>query len=170
MRTDSLGFTPHQDKNELVRLKQYIDEYQTLANKHGIDDIFQDNGGKVLQLIILLGIKTLPGRSGNDAIDENGLQYEIKTRNINKTKYYTTSHHLTAEIINKYRIANWIFAEYDGIELIRVYSISGKKLSGYFNQWSEKYIVSGYRPLNNPKINAKFISDNAELVFDTGSG
>jgi hypothetical protein len=36
------------DLDELQRLFPYIREYQALANKHGINDIFQDNGGKLL--------------------------------------------------------------------------------------------------------------------------
>jgi hypothetical protein len=38
---------PHPDTKELERLFPYIREYQALASKHGIGDIFQDNGGKL---------------------------------------------------------------------------------------------------------------------------
>ncbi len=35
---------------------------------------------KVVQLLILLGLKTLPGCEGNDAVDENGEEYELNTK------------------------------------------------------------------------------------------
>jgi hypothetical protein len=43
-------FKPHPDFAVLQRLFPAVRELQQLADKHGIDDIFQDNGGKILQL------------------------------------------------------------------------------------------------------------------------
>lgn len=40
----------HPDRAVLERIFPSIREYQKLASKHGIGDIFQDNGGKLLQL------------------------------------------------------------------------------------------------------------------------
>lgn len=54
-------FKPHADFEVLQRLFPAIRELQQLADKHGIDDIFQDNGGKILQLCLCLGIDVLPG-------------------------------------------------------------------------------------------------------------
>ena len=67
----------HPDKARMDKLMPAIREYQTLANQHGINDIFQDNGGKLLQVILTLGLTVLPGREGNDAVDELGLEYEL---------------------------------------------------------------------------------------------
>ena len=39
----------HPDAKKLEELFPYIREYQKLAAAHGINDIFQDNGGKLLQ-------------------------------------------------------------------------------------------------------------------------
>ena len=39
----------------LEKLFPAIREYQKLATKHGIKDIFQDNGGKLLQVVLMLG-------------------------------------------------------------------------------------------------------------------
>jgi len=39
---------------------------------------FQDNGGKVLQVLILLGLRISSGREGNDAIDAEDNEYELK--------------------------------------------------------------------------------------------
>jgi hypothetical protein len=43
---------PHSDKTILDDLFPYIQKYQELASKHGINDIFQDNGGKLLQVLL----------------------------------------------------------------------------------------------------------------------
>lgn len=42
---------PHADAALLAQLFPAIRTYQELASKHGIDDIFQDNGGKILRLL-----------------------------------------------------------------------------------------------------------------------
>jgi len=67
----------HPDKAILEELFPYIRQYQELASKHGIHDIFQDNGGKLLQVLLVLGLKALPGREGNDAVDDEGNEYEL---------------------------------------------------------------------------------------------
>jgi len=65
-----MTFRPHPDAALLEALWPSIQRYQDLAEKHGIDDIFQDNGGKLLQVLLLLGLQDIPGREGNDAIDK----------------------------------------------------------------------------------------------------
>ena len=60
-------------KSDLEKLKDlfpYIREYQKIATKYEINDIFQDNGGKLLQILLITGLKAIPSREGNDAIDE----------------------------------------------------------------------------------------------------
>ena len=63
---------PHPDKAVLDAIFPSVRKYQELASKHGIGDIFQDNGGKLLQLILLTSLTVIPGREGNDARDEKG--------------------------------------------------------------------------------------------------
>lgn len=58
--------TPHSDKEKLDALFPYIRQYQALAEAHGINDIFQDNGGKLLQILLITGLSVLPGREGLD--------------------------------------------------------------------------------------------------------
>jgi hypothetical protein len=55
---------PHSDKAILDELFPYIQRYQELATKYGINDIFQDNGGKILQVLLVTGLEILPGREG----------------------------------------------------------------------------------------------------------
>ena len=52
-----------------------------LAMEYGIQDIFQDNNAKLVQQLIYLNFKALPGREGNDALDEKKRTYS----NIKKT-------------------------------------------------------------------------------------
>jgi len=61
----------NEEESDLLRLERALlacQELQDLATKYGIADIFQDNGGKVLQTLIVLGLKSKPGREGNDAL------------------------------------------------------------------------------------------------------
>lgn len=102
----------HPDKALMDELMPAIRKYQALASRHGINDIFQDNGGKLLQVILTLGLSVLPGREGNDAVDELGLEYELKSVNLDLTKNFSTHHHLNPVILAKYRQVDWIFAMY----------------------------------------------------------
>ena len=72
---------PHPDKAVLEEIFPSIRKYQELASKHGIGDIFQDNGGKLLQLVLITGLTVIPGREGNDARDDEGNEYELKSVN-----------------------------------------------------------------------------------------
>jgi transcriptional regulator with XRE-family HTH domain len=135
-----------------------IREAQTLANEYGIHDILQDNGGKVLQVLILLGLHISPGREGNDAIDEEGNEYELKTINraLRKNAGITTHHHLNKEILKKYRsVKAWFIAFYEGVELKEIWKVLPSELEPLFQQWEQKIEVTG--PLNNPKIPLRYV-------------
>lgn len=95
--------TPHPDKLLLDSLLPAIRQYQELAAHHGIYDIFQDNGGKLLQVLLVTGLRILPGREGNDAVDASGKEYELKTVNAELTSSFSTHHHMNPGIIAKYR-------------------------------------------------------------------
>lgn len=162
-----LSVPPGTDRAELERLWPALQEFQKLAVKHGIDDVFQDNGGKLLQLLILLNLQNIPGREGNDAKDSQGNEYELKTMNILvvKKKEFTTNHHLNLVILAKYRaVVAWYFAVYEHIELVRVYRVETTKLETYFKQWEAKW-KADKKDLNNPKIPLKFVETNGVLVY-----
>ena len=84
----------HPDKALLDNLFPAIRRYQELASKHGIGDIFQDNGGKLLQVLLITGLQVLGGREGNDAKDADGNEYELKSVNTLLTKSFSTHHHI----------------------------------------------------------------------------
>lgn len=155
----------HPDWQKLRRLFPYIREYQALALQHGVDDIFQDNGGKILQVLLILGLEQLPGREGNDAKDSEGYEYELKSVNILKTRSFSTHHHMNPVIIEKYRQVDWIFAVYEGIELKEIYQLKPADLEPYYVRWEEKWHGDGGKDINNPKIPLKYVSEHGERLY-----
>lgn len=157
-----------QRKSDLERLNaafQGIHEMQQLANEYGINDILQDNGGKVLQVLILLGLKISPGREGNDAIDADGNEYELKTINraLNKNAGITTHHHLNKDILRKYRaVKAWYIALYEGVVLQEIYKLPPAQLEPLFQQWEIKTETTGVA-LNNPKIPMRYVKQGERV-------
>ena len=144
---------------------------QDLATKNGINDIFQDNGGKLLQVLLITGLSDLPGREGNDAIDEDGNEYELKSVNISLTKSFSTHHHMNPVIIEKYRKVNWIFAVYRDIEILEIYKLTPKDLEPYYTKWEIKWHKDEGKDINNPKIPLKYVREVGTLLYENdGTG
>lgn len=157
--------TPHPDKAKMDALMPAVREYQALAEQHGINDIFQDNGGKLLQVILTMGLTVLSGREGNDARDEAGREYELKSVNLDLTKSFSTHHHLNPVILTKYRQVGWVFAIYRGIELACIHALEPAQLEPLFTLWEEKWNRDGGKDINNPKIPVSFIIANGKLIY-----
>lgn len=155
----------HPDIEVFNQLYPSIQQYQELANKHGIYDVFQDNGGKLLQVLLLTGLKVLPGREGNDAIDNEGNEYELKSVNILLTRSFSTHHHMNPTIIRKYRQVDWIFAVYEGIKLLSIYRLTPSDLERYYSDWEKKWYDSGGSDINNPKISLRHVQEKGELLY-----
>lgn len=155
----------HDDYLRLKAVWPSIEEYQRLATEHGIDDIFQDNGGKLLQVLLLLGLRIIPGREGNDAVDADGREYELKSVNIELTKSFSTHHHMNPAIIAKYRRVPWIFAIYRHIALQSVYLLEPVGLEFYFQKWEEKWHGDGGKDINNPKIPVKYVMEHGRRLY-----
>lgn len=170
------AFQRHPDCDALEELLPHVRRLQELAERHGVPDIFQDNGGKLLQLALVTGLKLLRSREGNDAVDVTGKEYELKTVNIRyaarrkQKPQFTTHHHLNPTIIAKYRLVNWLFAVYDGIELSQIYFMSAHQLEGLFTAWELKWQNDGCRDINNPKIPMRFVVENGVLIYPRFSG
>ncbi len=143
-----------------------IREYQILAQENGIKDIFQDNGGKLLQVLLATGLMNLPGREGNDARDRFNREYELKSVNIQLTKSFSTHHHMNPTIIAKYRQVDWVFAIYADIELISVYLMKPYHLEFYYSQWVNKWNETGGKDINNPKIPVNFVMEHGIKLFE----
>jgi hypothetical protein len=157
---------PHEDATLLKKLFPAVREYQKLAKKHGIADIFQDNGGKILQVCLLLGLVVLRNREGNDAIDEDGHEYELKTVNIMRTDQFTTHHHLNPVIIEKYRKVDWIFSTYEDIELKEIFLMKPEGMEYWYKKWSAKWKASK-RDINNPKVPLSYVRKHAKLLYSS---
>lgn len=154
----------HPDKAKMDALMPAIREYQALATKHGIGDVFQDNGGKLLQVVLTLGLTVLSGREGNDAKDETGREFELKSVNIDLTKSFSTHHHLNPVILAKYRQVGWVFAMYRGIELACIHTMEPRQLEPLFTHWETKWHKDGGKDINNPKIPVGFVAEHGKLV------
>lgn len=152
--------------DRLNQLFPYIREYQQLAREvANIEDIFQDNGGKLLQVLLVTNLQNLTdSREGNDARDSKGNEYELKSVNIQLQRSFSTNHHMNPHIINKYRQVDWVFAVYDNIELMEIYLMTPAMLEPFFTKWEEKFNATG-NDINNPKIPLKYVRDNGILVF-----
>lgn len=161
-----------QRQSDLERLNAAftgIQQMQALAHEYGINDILQDNGGKVLQVLIILGLRISPGREGNDAIDAEGAEYELKTvnRSLNKNAGITTHHHLNKDILQKYRaVKAWYIAIYEGVELREIYKLYPAELAPLFDHWEQKIASTGIA-LNNPKIPMRYVRAG-ERVYPAG--
>lgn len=157
----------HPDKKILDEIFPYIQRYQELATKHGINDIFQDNGGKLLQVLLVTGLEVLPGREGNDAKDSRGNEYELKSVNIKLTKSFSTHHHINPVIIAKYRQVDWIFAVYSG-NLLAIYQLTPADLEFFYVKWEDKWHALGGKDINNPKISLTYVKKHGRLIYEAG--
>ena len=157
----------HPDLAIFNELYESVLKLQELASRHGSDDIFQDNGEKLLQVPLITGLEALPGREGNDARDFTGKEYELKSVNILRTKSFSTHHHINPTIIAKYREVDWIFAVYEGIKLRSIYVLAREDLEAYYTRWENKWHSEGGKDISNPKIPLKYVVEHGELIHET---
>lgn len=159
---------------DFERLWASIERLSKFGRRYDVEDIFQDNGGKILQQAVYLNFKNLPKRVGNDAIDELGIEWEMKSANIELVTGFSTHHHLNYEILKKYRSVPWSFATYEHTHLKEIYVMSPNELEPLFQMW-EKHLkgkkiyrrerVPAVKSINNPKIPIKFVQDNGHKVY-----
>ncbi len=155
----------HPDLEVFNEIYPGVLKLQELAEKHGINDIFQDNGGKLLQVLLITGLEVLPGREGNDAKDANGNEYELKSVNTLLTKSFSTHHHMNPTIIEKYRQVDWVFAVYEGIKLLSIHQLTPSDLEFYYTKWETKWHDDGGKDINNPKIPLKYVIENGTTIY-----
>ena len=155
------------DLAEMRSLYPAIRKLQAIATRRHIADVFQDNGGKLLQVLLVLGLDKLPGREGNDAVDADGREYELKSVNVRLQRQFTTHHHLNPAILAKYRaVAAWYFAVYEHIELRRIYRLTPDQLEArFFGPWEARWRQTG-KDINNPKVPLTFVAEVGRLVYE----
>lgn len=153
------------EARELERLLPALGDYQRLAARLGIFDIFQDNGGKTLQILLRAHLHLAPGRHGFDAVDGEGRGYEIKSLNRLLVSGFSTHHHLGPGVIEHYRGCLWAFAVFAGIDLERIYTVAPSELEPCFERWERRLIEKNTQHLNNPKIPLRLVEQTGRLIY-----
>jgi hypothetical protein len=172
--------TPSGDIGALVELGVALQKH---ATSHNIHNVFDDGGYKELLLLTLFGLTKL-NRTGDDASDAQGNQYEIKTvarigsNGKRKTSLsVTTEHTLTLENIRRYRNVHlWIVAVFDQANPEEIYEVTPEALETKFSEWEKRlkkqektWVEGGAQPhLNNPKIALSFIKKYGTRVWPEG--
>lgn len=153
---------------------------QRLAGQHNIHNVFDDGGYKELLLLRLFKLRKLY-REGDDAEDEEGRRYEIKTvarvssnGKIKTSLSVTTEHTLTLTNIDRYRNVHlWIVAVFRQSEPEAIYEVPPDKLEVFFSRWEgqlrgmQAVAARGSAPvhINNPKIPLGHIIRNGTRVW-----
>lgn len=68
-------------------------------------------------------------------------------------------------IIAKYRLVDWVFAVYEGIELKKIYLLNREKLEPFYLKWEKKWYEDGKKDINNPKIPLSYIENNGIVIY-----
>jgi hypothetical protein len=176
---EAKGTQPHLeptgDVREILELGRRL---QAAASDHLIHNVFDDGGYKELLLLRMFNLRKL-NREGDDAADDAGRRYEIKTvarvssAGARKTSLsITTEHTLTQTNIDRYRqVFLWIIAVFDQARPEAIYEISPAKLEPYFAAWEAKLLTQGQavggapNHINNPKIPWKYVVQNGLQVW-----
>jgi len=157
-----MDFLSKEHMSQIEKLESLWD-LNEMAHEFDINDIFQDNGAKIMQQLIYLNFQNLPGREGNDAIDKNGVEWEMKSINTaTSAQGFSTNHHLNHVILSKYRKVPWSFAIYKGIELLDMYVMQPNALEPIFKKWETQLQSKAH--INNPKIPIKFVRENGTQI------
>lgn len=156
----------HQDYrwSEMDTAFEHAQEIQKLADAYNIPDVMVDNGLKVLQVAIAVGLDVVPGRQGADYIDRMGNVFEGKTMDLSKkTRGFSTCHHLHGGTITEYRKRTFIFSTYDGMYLQESYAVTPDDMEPLYLKWAVQLRTKTH--LNNPKIPLEFIREVGDLRY-----
>jgi hypothetical protein len=175
--SDAPRLVPTGDIREVVEMGIAL---QAVATEHNIHNVFDDGGYKELLLLRLFNLRKLY-REGDDAEDEEGRRYEIKTvarvssiGEMKRTLGVTTEHTLTQANVDRYRaVFLWIIAVFNQSEPEAIYEITPAALEPFFSTWetrlAEMQAVAdpGSAPvhINNPKIPLKYVIEHGVQVW-----
>lgn len=142
-----------------------VQKLQNLATHHGITDIFSDNGGKVVQVAVAVGLDIVPGRLGADAQDRLGNEYEMKTLDLAKktARGFSTNHHLNRGTIAKFRKRRFVFATYDGIILQEAFMVMPEDMEPIYQKWERT--LKSQDHINNPKIPLQYVREVGQVMY-----
>jgi len=129
------------------------------SEQYGIENIADDGNIKTLQLLIVLGLRAIPSRQGQDAYDSFGNFFQLKTAT---RIVVSTSHHLSNSILWVYRAANyWVFGIFSkgSYKLEEVYIVLTSRLEPWFAGQEEKLLRENKDFLNDPKIKLSLVRE-----------
>jgi hypothetical protein len=177
------GHVPLSPVGDVTSVVELGAQLQAEASRHGIHNVFDDGGYKELLILRLFGLRKLD-RTGDDAEDDSGRRYEIKTvaridarGNRKKNLSITTEHTLTVDNLARYRsVYLWIIAVFDQAQPEAIHEIPPASLERYFADWETKLVrqealrAEGGAPvhLNNPKIPLGYIEKHGTRVWPKG--
>lgn len=135
-----------------------------LSLAYGIADPFADNNVKALQIAVAVGLELVPGRTGPDARDRIGNEYEIKTIDIGtKAKGFSTNHHLTTDTIDRFSKRRFVFAVYEHSTLLEAYLVMPNQMNPIYRKW--RMDLRGRSHMNNPKIPLDYVRETGEIMY-----
>jgi hypothetical protein len=127
----------------------------------------------------MLGLKKAAlGRLGDDARDDEGNTYELKTVNLvdtrgaAKTSYpgVTTEHTLRKENSTRYRATKaWLIGVFKGNVPLDVYIVRTSTLEPFFKKWEAAIAKAGNHESNNPKLPFGFVVEKGTKYVVPGS-
>lgn len=163
---NGIEIEPHPDHHLTNVINRTVnDALEEIGNRHGIFDLAQDNGLRVLTIKLLMNLGICAARGGNDLFDASGTEYELKTLNLDKEQLsITTSHHLGHATIDRYRKVGFIIGTYRRGSLVSLYIVHPAALEEQFARW-EASLVAGKSHLNNPSISIATVRDCGVLVY-----
>ncbi len=107
----------------------------------------------------------LKSREGNDAVDDDGNEFELKTVNLLRTDQFTAHHHLNPVIIKKYRKVDWVFSTYEAIELKEIFLLKPAAMKYWYAKWSTKWKADGNKDINNPKVPLSYVRKHGKQLY-----
>lgn len=157
---------------EQIESREQLDEFivsnqklEEFASQYGIKNIYQDSNLQQLQQALYLGLSFQPARQSNDAVDDYGCPWELKSLTLSKhIRGFSTSNPLSLKVLNRYRKCNFAFSIYENSLLSSIYIASPKQMKGIFDKFERRILTLG-EP-NNPKIPLDYVYRNAIKVYD----
>lgn len=152
-----MGLKATKDITELLELAAKL---QVHGTKNEIVSVFDDGGYRELLMGQLFDLQLHKGRHGDDATDDEGNNYELKTVNLvdtsgrlRKKPGVTTCHHVNQEIIRRYRgLHGWIIGVFFVNEPVEIYELDPQFVAAVLDGWEKRLNGEGITHINNPKL------------------
>lgn len=158
------------DITELLKLAAKLQYHGT--QRH-IVSVFDDGGFREMLLAQLFDLELHLGRHGDDATDDEGHNYELKTVNLVDTSGnlrvnpgVTTCHHVNREIIRRYRnLHAWIVGIFFINDPVEIYEVHPEHIEAYLDAWEKRLDTENISHINNPKVRLVDIRKNGILHY-----